>query len=271
MIDVTRVPEAATPETAKSVYEREGWLLAPHTLDAELVAGITARIEELSAQERPEAVYEKGTRTLRAIHGCHLFDDLCRRLVRLPALLGLAEELLGEPVYVYQFKVNMKQPREGVAWPWHQDYSFWHHEDGMVADKAVNIAIHLDEVHAKNGPLQIVPRTHHLGLLDKEPSGGGGDWRNHVSADLEYTVPDQVADDLVGEYGLMHATGPKGAIYAFHPTLVHSSTDNLSDDRRALLLVTYNAVSNAPERLSRPEFLVSRDTTPLTPVAANTL
>ncbi|MFD0354366.1 phytanoyl-CoA dioxygenase family protein [Streptomyces sp. NPDC127110] len=257
--------------TEKNAYEREGWFLSPEVLGGELVAAVTARIEELSAQNRPEVVYEKGTRTVRAIHGCHLFDDLCRRLVRLPALLGLAGELLGEPVYVYQFKVNLKQPREGVAWPWHQDYSFWHHEDGMAADRAVNIAVHLDEVHEKNGPLRIIPRTHHLGLLDERPRDGGGDWRNHVSADLEYTVPDRIADALADEHGVLHATGPAGALYAFHPTLVHSSTDNLSEDRRALLLVTYNAVANAPERPTRPEFLVSRDTTPLTLAAAGAL
>ncbi|MCB5181251.1 phytanoyl-CoA dioxygenase family protein [Streptomyces antimicrobicus] len=255
----------------KSIYEQEGWLLSPEVLGEELIAAVTGRIEELSAEDRPEVVYEKGTRTVRAIHGCHLFDDLCRRLVRLPALLGLAEELLGEPVYVYQFKVNMKQPKEGVAWPWHQDYSFWHHEDGMAADRAVNIAIHLDEVHEKNGPLRIIPRTHRLGLLDERVGAGGGDWHDHVSADLEYTVPDGIADALADEHGVVHATGPAGSLYAFHPTLVHSSTDNLSEDRRALLLVTYNAVANAPERLSRPEFLVSRDTTPLTLAAADAL
>lgn len=257
--------------TIRSLYEREGWYLSPQVLDEDLIARGTARIEALSAQDRPEVVYEEGTRIVRAVHGCHLFDDVCRRLVQLPALLGLAQELLGEPVYVYQFKVNMKQPKEGAAWPWHQDFAFWHREDGMVADKAVNIAVHLDEVHEKNGPLCVIPRSHHLGLVDKEPSGGGGDWRKHVSADLEYTVPDEIAESLAQELGTAYATGPMGSLYAFHPTIVHSSSNNLSADRRALLMVTYNAVSNAPERLTRPEFLVSRDSTPLAPVATNML
>jgi Condensation domain/Phytanoyl-CoA dioxygenase (PhyH) len=258
------------PGTNRSRYEQEGWLRSPQVLDDDLISRVTARIEALSAQDRPDIVYEKDTRIIRAIHGCHLFDDLCRQLVRLPALLGLAEELLGEPVYVYQFKVNMKQANEGAAWPWHQDFAFWHREDGMVADRAVNIAVHLDEVHDQNGPLCVIPRSHRLGLLDKAPSGAGGDWHKHVSADLEYTVPDELAGSLAHELGTAHAMGPKGAIYAFHPTIVHSSSRNRSADRRALLLVTYNAVSNAPQQLTRPEFLVSRDTTPLTPLAMTT-
>ncbi|MFC5673512.1 hypothetical protein [Streptomyces incanus] len=44
---------------------------------------------------------------------------------------------------------------------------------------------------------------------------------------------------------------------------MHSSSNNMSPDRRALLLITYNAVANAPEKPTRPEFLVSRDTTPV--------
>ncbi|AJT69273.3 hypothetical protein T261_7676 [Streptomyces lydicus] len=264
-----------TSESIRSSYERDGWFLSPEVLDKEVVARVTARVEAMGAQERPEVVYEEGTRTVRGIHGCHLFDDVCRRLVRLPALLGLAEEVLGEPVYVYQFKVNMKQPGEGAAWPWHQDFAFWSREDGMPADKAVNIAVLLDEVHEKNGPLRIIPGSHRQGLIEAEAEEthreGGGNWRKHVSADLEHTVPDTRAEALAEESGTTLAMGPAGSLYAFHPTIVHSSSNNLSADRRALLLVTYNAVSNAPERLSRPEFLVSRDTTPLAAVATNTL
>jgi len=259
--------------SAKSLYEEDGWLLAPEVLDRASIALLTSRVEALSTHAGAEVVYEKSTRTVRGIHGCHLFDDVCRRLVRLPALLGLAEELLGEPVYVYQFKVNMKQPREGAAWPWHQDYAFWSREDGMPADKAVNIAVLLDDVHEGNGPLRVIPGSHRLGLVDDgaAPHNGEGDWRKHVSADLAHTVPDDVAEALARKLGAELVMGPAGTLYAFHPSIVHCSSNNASPDRRAMLLVTYNAVSNAPARLTRPEFLVSRDTTPLTAVATNTL
>jgi ectoine hydroxylase len=258
------------PGTTRSRYEQEGWFRSPQLLDEELIGRVTDRIMALTAQDRPETVYEEGTRIVRAIHGCHLFDSTCHRLVRLPALLGLAQRLLGEPVYVYQFKVNMKQPREGAAWPWHQDFSFWYREDGMAADRAVNIAVHLDDVHEHNGPLCVIPRSHRLGLLDAALEQGG-DWHRHVSADLQYTVPDEIAASLAQELGTEYATGPRGSLCAFHPSIVHCSSDNRSADRRALLLVTYNAVSNAPKRLTRPAFLVSRSTTPLAPLDTDTV
>jgi ectoine hydroxylase len=269
---------ASPPGALRAAYEENGWFVAPARLDAESVAKLRASVADISRQDRPEVVYEKGSDAVRAIHGCHDFDDVCGRLVRLPVLLGLAEHLLGEPVYVYQFKVNMKQPREGAAWPWHQDYAFWSHEDGMPEDRAVNIAVLLDDTHENNGPLKVVPGSHRCGLLDGSQGAGdpnhdrpNHDWHNHVSADLEYTVPDRVAEDLVARYGTELATGPAGTIYVFHPSIVHSSASNTSDDRRAMLLVTYNAVSNAALRCRRPEFLVTRDAVALTPLAAAVL
>lgn len=255
------------PTTA---YERDGWYEFPEPLDADEVARLRASVDRISREDRPEVVFERDTRTVRAIHGCHRFDEACARLVRLPRLVGLARALLGGPVYVYQFKINLKQPFEGAAWPWHQDFAFWHREDGMPRPDAVNIAVFLDEVHETNGPLQVVPGSHRLGLIGPADGPGpapSGDWRRHVSTDLEHTVPRETAETLAREQGRHLMTGPAGSCFAFHPSLVHSSSNNLSADRRAILLITYNSAANAPAHPVRPEFLVDRDTTPVAPLA----
>ncbi|MFJ9517207.1 phytanoyl-CoA dioxygenase family protein [Kitasatospora sp. NPDC101801] len=259
---------SSTVQDAADRYRTDGWCTAPFTFDQESVATLRGRITELGRQDRPEVVHEKGSGTTRAVHGCHNWDELCAALVRLPELVGLAETLLGGPVYVYQFKVNFKQPYEGAAWPWHQDYAFWREEDGMPRPDAVNIAVALDEAHRDNGPLTVVPGSHRLGLLDlPDRARRSGDWRDHVSADLAYTVTSERAARLAAEHGTELVIGPAGVVHAFHPSIVHSSTDNLSPDRRALLLITYNAVANAPAAPTRPEFLVARDTTALRPAA----
>lgn len=257
-----------TISTARRAYERDGWCATPEPLADHEIARLRTSVDRISREERPEVVHEHGTRAVRAIHGCHRFDAACARLVRLPRLVDLAETLVGGPVYVYQFKVNLKPPVQGGAWPWHQDFAFWHREDGMPRPDAVNIAVFLDEVHEANGPLQLIPGSHRLGLLDTAAGGppgapAGGDWRRHVSADLEHTVPGPVAEALAAEHGRRLLTGPAGSCVAFHPSVVHSSSDNVSTGPRAMALVTYNSVGNAPGHPVRPEFLVDRDTTPV--------
>ncbi|MFK0022771.1 phytanoyl-CoA dioxygenase family protein [Streptomyces sp. NPDC090798] len=252
----------------KSDYDRDGWCKIPHRFDDETVGLLRERIDSICGRRRPEVVYEKDGKTVRAVHGCHAFDDICAALVRHPQLVTLAEALLGGPVYVYQFKVNLKQAHEGAAWPWHQDFAFWREEDGMPRPDAVNIAVPLDDVHEGNGPLVVIPGSHTLGLLDLPAMTGEDEkngWLQHVSADLTYTVTGARADSLAREHGKVLITGRAGSLHAFHPSIVHSSSNNLSADRRALLLITYNAVGNAPTNPTRPEFLVERDSTATTP------
>ncbi|MFI5491643.1 phytanoyl-CoA dioxygenase family protein [Actinoplanes sp. NPDC051859] len=131
----------------------------------------------------------------------------------------------------------------------------------------MNIAISLDDVHHDNGPLLVVPGSHVQGIVDlpEAEQHRGKDWREHVSTTLTYTVGDEQVSKLVADAGKTPMVGPAGTITAFHPSIVHSSSNNLSDDRRALLLITYNRVDNAPVQPNRPEFLVSRDSTPVVP------
>jgi ectoine hydroxylase len=258
-------------DSASSQYLAKGWYQTDERLAPSLLARVRDRVDRMSGQVRPEVVYEEDSDIVRAIHGCHRYDDLCADLVRHPLLLDIAESFTGGPVYVYQFKVNVKQPREGREWPWHQDFAFWHNEDGMRNPDAVNLAVFLDDVHHDNGPLTALSGSHRLGLL---PSGHedepvhGRDWHEHVSAKLTYTVAPDRAEELAAEFPKHCFTGPAGTVVAFHPSIVHASTNNYSESRRAILIVTYNSVRNAPRQVTRPAFLVDPDTTPVTRLGA---
>lgn len=260
---------ALRTDTAEAVaaYHRQGWVVLEERLTPDLLVELRLAIERICAMTRPEVVHEDDGTTIRALHGCHRFDDVCGRLVRHPLFVDLAEAAVGDAVYVYQFKVNIKSPREGKRWPWHQDFAFWSVEDGMPRPDAVNIAINLDDVHERNGPLTVLSGSHRLGLVGvAEPaaSATGGDWRDHVSANLTHGVEDEVARGLAVDHPPAKLIGPAGTIGVFHPSVVHSSSDNLSDDRRTMLFITYNSVHNAPRHVSRPGFLVDQDTTPVT-------
>ncbi|GAA1329883.1 phytanoyl-CoA dioxygenase family protein [Saccharothrix algeriensis] len=252
-------------------YRRQGWAVLAHGIDPLLLADLRATVSRICGMVRPEVVHEEDGETVRALHGCHRFDDVCERLVRHPLFVDLAEAAVGDSVYVYQFKINIKSPREGKRWPWHQDFAFWAVEDGMPEPDAVNIAINLDEVHERNGPLTVLTGSHRLGLVGP-PAGSGSapstGWQDHVSANLTHSVDDAVVRELAAEHPPTRLLGPAGTISLFHPSIVHSSSDNLSDDRRTMLFITYNSVRNAPRHVTRPSFLVDPDTTAVTRLGA---
>jgi ectoine hydroxylase len=136
----------------------------------------------------------------------------------------------------------------------------------MPRPDAVTIAIFLDDVHNDNGPLRVLPGTHRLGLLDQSATSRApvlDDWRRDVSADLKYQITPRLASELAMSHSERVLIGPAGTVCAFHPSIVHASSDNKSKDRRCVLLITYNSINNVPTRLTRPEFLVDRDTVAL--------
>ena len=75
-------------------------------------------------------------------------------------------DLLGEALYMHQFKINGKMAFEGDVWQWHQDYGTWLNDDLMPTERAMNVAIFLDDVNEFNGPLMFIPGSHKKGVVD---------------------------------------------------------------------------------------------------------
>lgn len=77
--------------------------------------------------------------------------------------------MLGEEVYMHQYKVNAKAAFEGDVWQWHQDYGTWARDDGIPQARAMNIAVFVDEVMPINGPLMFIPGSQ---FRPDYPAGG---------------------------------------------------------------------------------------------------
>ena len=67
---------------------------------------------------------------------------------------------------MHQFKINGKMAFEGDVWQWHQDYGTWKNDDLMPTERAMNVAIFLDDVNEFNGPLMFIPGSHKKGVID---------------------------------------------------------------------------------------------------------
>jgi ectoine hydroxylase len=219
-------------------------------------------------------VTEDAQAVARAVHGLHLVQPFFRELCQRPIILNAVEAILACPVYVHQFKVNLKAARVGESWPWHQDFIFWKELDGIAKPDLVNVAIYLSDAGEDSGPLEYVPGSHEWGNICKRPSqrqpsspeDGESTWLSNVGRDLTFQVcPEEFSIRTAGRTPVT-ALRAAGDIDFFHPQLVHGSRQNASQHDRRLLIITYNAIGNVPNQAragQRPEFLCSRDFTPV--------
>jgi len=250
-------------------YEREGFLVLEQEFSESELAVFKAEAQQMAGNNAPGTIMEKNGKTVRGLHGCHLQSETFAGLVRDARMAGPAKALLNCPIYVHQFKINTKQPFTGDAWPWHQDFIFWKKEDGIEKPNLVNVCLFLDDVNEFNGPLTFIVGSHRGRLIDvpaREDKSNAykdsPDWVNNLTADLKYSLPNELVQALAHDKPLVAPKAKKGSVMFFHPNLVHGSTHNISPFGRSLLLVTYNDIDNRPSKpreLARPRFLSSDD------------
>jgi hypothetical protein len=250
-----------------------GVLLIPNYFSPEEVGLMREQLPGLFHEDGPQRVLETNG-AVRSVYAIHRSNQLFAALVRHPRLLLPAMDILSSQVYVYQSKINVKSAMGGDVWQWHQDFIFWHEDDGLPSDRIINMSIFLDEVTEFNGPVMFIPRSHKTGMvemtacrqLNNDP--GSESWKTTVAADLKYALDRAVVAKLASRFGIITPKGLPGSLLMFHPNIFHASTNNMSTSDRNLLMVTYNSIDNLPlsTRPPRPDFLTARDYRPLEPL-----
>ena len=248
-------------------FNDRGYLLFPGLLDGREVAALQQAMPEILGRPGPEVVPEKDNpRAARLVFGAHLYSEPFRRLSLLPRLLGPAQQLLKEEVYLHQSRINPKPGLAGGAsWDWHQDYGAWHVVDGMPEPRCLMVAVFIDDCTPVNSPLLVVPGSHRDGFLDSI----------QLHRDAEgyslYHIDEDTFRRLAEENGIEALIGPAGSVCFCHSIVVHGSANNVSPWRRAIMYLIYNAVSNACTGTDRPWFQNQRDFTPLRPIEDDSL
>jgi ectoine hydroxylase len=213
-------------------------------------------VPRLYAERGPHNVREKGSDAVRTNFAAHLYSPVFARLARHPRMVDPVMQLFGESVYMHQFKINGKAAFDGDVWQWHQDYGTWKNDDLMPTERAMNVAIFLDEVNEFNGPLMFIPGSHRKGVLDAE----------HDVTTTSYplwVINHETVAKLVARGGIVAPKGPAGSMLLFHSCLVHGSGANLSPWNRVAVYLSLCAVSNHVRRFKRPEYIAHRDFTPI--------
>ena len=173
-------------------------------------------------------------------------------LAREPRLLQIARKALGNGAIPFRATLFDKSPTANWLVVWHQDTALplkerldvpgwgpWSIKDGVnyahapasALEQVLALRLHLDDSTAENGPLRVLPGTHHLGVLSD-------DQLHELSTKVE------AIDCLV----------PRGGVLAMRPLIVHASSKSRSDEPRRVLHIEYSA---APSPYSRLELAIT--------------
>lgn len=164
-------------------------------------------------------------------------DDLYGIVARSERIVDPLEQFLGGEVYYYHSKMNFKEPLTGGAWAWHQDYGYWYN-NGCLFPYMASCLISIDPATKKNGCLQVLKGSHHMGRIDHLKVG------DQTGAD-----PERV-EEARKRLELVYCQMEPGSAVMFHCNLLHRSDQNKSDKPRWSYICCYNAARNDPYKES---------------------
>jgi hypothetical protein len=215
-------------------FDRDGCLEVEALFSpAEVAALVDAVEQERRIEAHAFELKDTMGRASRLSLWSDIDDDLFGRVTASPRIVNGVRALLREDVYHWHSKVMLKEPRQGGAWEWHQDYGYWYH-DGCPYPRLLSCMVALDPATRENGCLKVLVGSHLLGRLDHGRQGSQAGADPERMAAIEARLPVRYIE-----------ARPGSAIF-FHCNLLHASEPNLSDRPRRAYICCYNAFSNVP-------------------------
>jgi ectoine hydroxylase-related dioxygenase (phytanoyl-CoA dioxygenase family) len=245
------VPESLSPAALAAIdratFARDGYLLVPQFVGTRTIQSLVRAIHDLvragrhltadanlhgaqyqvqSASGRPaDGAVEPGAfRKITFPHKAHRRFAMLRHDERIQeALRALG---LGDARCVVD-QVNLKLPRVGTSFPWHQDAAFlaWRQRSEIEARGGANIVLALDPADEENGTFEVLPGTHLAGLRNFDYDLAGGEAN---------------APAFDGGARVVLDLAPGDAVF-FHPHLAHGSGVNRSDRPRRCVALWFIA------------------------------
>ena len=255
-----------------SFYRDNGFLqLDNYFSDAEI--GILKAEIPNTIEERSPRIILENNGSIRSIFAPHFINPTFDRLSRLDRMVIPAEQMIGSSVYIHQYKINVKKGLQSDWWEWHQDFPYWHIDDGIDKPDMVTVMLYLEDTNYLNGALLLIPQTHKLGIVQFQNkrlahSENGGDsqdvhkpeYMSSLDSNIKFSVDHELVRSQSVEHGIVTASAGKGSVLFFHGNIFHASNSNLTAFDRNSVLITYNSVNNRPAESTkaRPDFLASR-------------
>ena len=221
-------------------YATKGYITINGLFNSKEVEVLNQATNNVIQMDGPQVMRERNGLP-HVIYGMHMMDKRLAALTRHPKIVAIAEELLGDHIYVHQSRVNAKQT--GGA-----------------------IAIFLNDVNEYNAPLMAVPGSHMEGVVSQASVLTEAEDRDRASK-YRYDITMDKMSELINNYGLEHITGPAGSVVFMNMQVVHGSTVNITPLKRVILYLNVCTIDNRGMSFARPEYLAARDFSAIQPLA----
>lgn len=239
-------------EDERTQFQRDGYIVREHVFSPADLAELRATAEEvigavMAHAQRPDAgatftlgdghriqfssrtaiqwEWDEGSQAVRLIEP---FTHLHPRFEALWSDARFVEpmkDMIGaDSVSPYTCKLNLKRPREGSEFPWHQDYTYWYAFTPKTAHEIATAILFLDDASAANGGLRVLPGSQRDGPAPRDP------------ADPTKFLADPARIDASKERLI---AAPAGSLLCFGSLMLHRSAPNRSTHQRRAILLSF--------------------------------
>ena len=228
------------PETWKSDFDREGYLVVENLLDEETLVRLRKAVEQITGDpealpphlrnwvqlerdyfnEQPE--YNRDTdeahigNAVRNIMEIPLFDPVFADMIRHDPLLDVLEALFDSPdFHFHNYKCIIKAPRVSSVFRWHRDLPYLQHSTPNL----ITAMLCLDPMTESNGATVVLPGSHRI--------------RHEDVKDSDIQISDE---DLPAGFEQKMVCCPAGTAVLFHVNIIHGGPANRSESPRRNLI-----------------------------------
>ena len=163
------------------------------------------------------------------VFNCHA-EGRSRAMAEDPRIVDIVESLLGPDLDCFQSQFIFKNPGV-IGQPWHQDSYYFRFD----RQPQVGVWVALSRATLENGCLWVLPGSHRQDIYEHIP-----DLRPEANRAYMEIVRE---DDSTRQSALM----APGDVLFFHSYLMHMSTDNVADERRAAMVYHYGRAGTRAE------------------------
>jgi hypothetical protein len=216
-----------------AAFAASGSLILRGVFDAATMEAVGRWTDELAAAPEVSGrhwVYREPSKRDPAQRIVQRIENFCPfhagydRFIRQGRLIAMASAVLGAPAVLFKEKINFKLPG-GAGFKAHQDQQAgW----SRYAPLFVTALVSIDTATRANGCLEIAGRWQRQGMIGEE-------WR-------------PLSDAEVAGLDLRPVETAPGDVILFDSFMPHASADNLTDEPRRVLYLTYNRAGDGDHR-----------------------